>query len=69
LNGKGRYALFALRALWAAVFPALLTVSACTAPPMAPAAQPAASDPVRQGHSHWCGMSPPSGYCDLDDSR
>ncbi len=56
------------RASYLSLLAAALALSACAASGTAPEAtgQP---DEALQGHSQWCGMNPPSGYCDVDDNR
>ncbi len=48
---------------------AALALSACTGPAAEQLPATGETDEVLQGHSQWCGMNPPSGYCDVDDNR
>jgi hypothetical protein len=48
---------------------AALVLAACTMASQTPGPATGASDPTLQGHARWCGMTPPSGYCDVDDHR
>jgi hypothetical protein len=50
-------------------FAAVPFLAACVAPSGAPGTDSGGPDPALQGHARWCGTSPPSGYCDIDDHR
>ncbi len=57
------------RASCLSLLAAAFALSACAGPAAEPPPASGEPDEVLQGHSQWCGMNPPSGYCDIDDHR